>query len=178
VNTNSDQLLQDLEDSMPQGVANSAEYEEDSDDGGLSELDDLLNDSLSEAREREQYQADLKARKRNFNGMSKEEVDFCNSRMAAFEAARIWRPTANIAVFARITCKNCGDSKRIFSRWMQKQQSRTTATSRRVVTLPGPTKSLPNIVAEEQRVSAVCPTCAYLLDLDTHNPMTLQEAME
>lgn len=143
----------------------------------FSDLDELLAESMSEAEEKLQYAEDLKARKRGFTGMSKEEVDFCNSRMQAFEQARIWRPIKNLAVFARIECA-CGESRLIFGRWMQQQVSRTNPTARRWDTVPAANKHLPTESAYEVRKTPICPVCAVMQDIDTHNAVSLLEAMK
>lgn len=174
---NSDQLLSELDESIPQGVPNATRHEQDASDG-LGSLDELLADSMSDQEERAQYIADLKVRKRGFAGMSKEEVDFCNSRMQVFERERIWRPVANIAVFALFKCENCLSEKRVFARWMQQQASRTNATARRFDTVREPIKSLSTITAEEVRKVQLCTSCAHQFDLDTHGAVSLEEVLK
>lgn len=181
-----DDLLAELEDSLPQGVPNSVQFEADDEDDStllkpvddFMDLEDLLDSAMKEQHERERYQLDMKARKRSFSGMTPEEVAFCNSRMAAFEAARIWRTELNVAVFATVTCLNCGDTRRIFSRWMIKQQSRVTATTKRLMPAPKPTANVKTIAAEEPRNSAICPSCAMLEGIDTHGAVKLSEVLK
>lgn len=170
----SDRLLEEIEESMPQGQPNTTRFVADA----LDDLDQLLEESLEGSREREQYQADLKARKRGFTGMSADEVAFCNSRMAAFEQARVWRPVENLAVFTRFKCL-CGQDKLVFTRWMQAQQSRTNATSRRWDTVMAQLPGIPTRCAEELRAVDICPVCAVASrGLDLHNMVKLQEVLK
>ena len=173
--TNSDQLLADLEDSMPQGVANSTQFADDSDDL-FDSLDALLAESVTTAEQERQYALDRKARKSNFTGMSKQEVDFCNSRMAAFEMAREWIGDKSLAVFARYTCTNCLDTKTVFTRYMEHHKHRRNPTAHRWLAVTS-TKFHPEAVFESREVP-MCVSCAPMADVDTHSMRTLQEAMK
>ena len=149
----SDALLAELDESIPQGRPNTTRHENDFDD-----LDDLLKESLAAIEDKKQYEADLKARKRNFVGMSKEEVDFCNSRMAVFEAARIWETQHAISIWAQYHCTNCERDRMVFSRLMEFQQSRHNKTTNRWITVPSTTfEAMP---VKEIREVPVCPRCS------------------
>lgn len=169
---NSDQLLQELDDSIPQGVPNSTRPAIDDD---FAALDDLLSESLESINAKAQYDADLKARKRNFVGMSKEEVDFCNSRMAAFEAARIWEPQHAISVWQQFCCENCGNQRMVFSRYMEFHQSRSVATTNRWITVPS--TKMEAMPVKEVRDVPTCPRCSEW-ELDPRLMTDLKEVLE
>jgi hypothetical protein len=169
-----DSLLEELEESIPQGRPLPTRAEPDA----FDELDDLLQESLDEVSAKKQYAEDLKARKRNFTGMSAEEAAFCNSRMQAFEQARIWRPVKNLAVFTQFECTNCHDTKRVFTRWMLQEKSRTNATARRWETVAEAKANLPTEAAMETRKTSICTSCAPMLGIDTHGARTLSEVLQ
>ncbi len=166
----SDQLLAELDDSLPQGQPNATRYEDD-----LSELDALLEESVEADQERQQYQVDLKARKRGFHGMSQEEVQFCNSRMAAFEAQRVWQTTHAISVWAHYTCTRCDSMRQVFSRFMEHQQSRQVKSTHRWVTV-GATL-LEATPVKETRFTPECARCSEW-DLDPRAMVELKEVLE
>ncbi len=169
----SDQLLDELGESLPQGVPNATRFEDD-----FSELDDLLQDSVSAMEEKAAYQADLKARKKNYIGMDAAETAACVARMQAFEQARMWKPVENLAVFARYICTDCFTEKLVFTRYMQAQTSRTNPTARRWDTVAQPNKHLPTRTAVERRLVPTCPSCAVLAGLDTHTMVDLTEVLK
>lgn len=171
---NGSDLLRELEESIPQGRVNSTRPTAADD---FDDLDAMMEETLGIDRKEKEYQEDLKQRKRGFSGMSKEEVAFCNSRMAAFEAARIWFPRRNIAVFTKFTCSNCGDQAMMFSRWMQEQQSRREKTSWRWTPAAEPSPSLPNISAYEERPTALCVYCARIAGIETHELVKLDNIL-
>jgi hypothetical protein len=191
----SDDLLRDLEESIPQGVSNSTEFSDVFDElddltlrptdkpaksdvsDPFADLEGFLSESLDQDKVRSQHKLDLAARKKGFQGMSKAEVDFCNSRMQAFELARIWRATENIAVFTRFCC-SCGQDKLVFTRWMQAQVSRVVATTKHWDTVAKPIEGLPTTVAFEERKVDLCAVCAVQRDFDTHNMKPLAEVLK
>jgi hypothetical protein len=149
-------------------------------DNPFADLEQFLDEHAQEAADRGQYEADINLRKRGWPGMSQEEIAFINSRMEAFEARRIWRPERNIAVFAKYVCA-CGQDKLVFTRWMQYQQSRVNALSRRWVALTKPPAKgkLPESAAYEVRNVPMCPVCAVAeRDIDTHGMQELQEVFK
>ena len=169
----SDQLLADLDEPLPQGVPNATRLADD-----FSELDDLLADSVSAMEEKEAYQADLKARKKNYIGMDVQETAACVARMQAFEQARIWKPLENLAVFARYVCTECSSEKLVFTRFMQAQVARNNPKLRRWDTVQKPLTHLPTRCAVERRVVPLCPSCAVLQGLDTHTMVDLTEVLK
>lgn len=135
-----DDLLAELEESIPQGVSNDTGHRRRAEDaleveGDLLGLDALLVESV-EARDAEaQYKADRESARKGFAGMSKEEVDFCNSRMAAFELAKIWSPEYAVSVWNVYQCA-CGAKPRtVFSRYMEFHRSRVKDTTTRWLTV-------------------------------------------
>ena len=139
-------------------------------DDDMSSLEDLLGESQGLVEEASQHDADLKARKRGFVGMSKEEVDFCNSRMQVFEQAKTWKPRENIAVLTCFKCKNCASEQTVFTRWMQSQVSRANPSNRRFDTVLAQVEGLPTITALETRETAACFDCAagdFGVDMET-----------
>jgi hypothetical protein len=156
--TDSNKLLAELEESIPQGVPNSTQATSaDDNDDPFADLEEMLSASLAEVQQRQQYEADLKARKRGFHGMSKEEVDFINSRMAAFEEARIWEPDGAISVWALYQCK-CGCNRMVFSRYMEHQTSRVNKTTHRWITTA--TAKFEAMPVKELHKVETCPRCS------------------
>lgn len=127
-------------------------------DQDFLELDTLLAKAEGAIAAEEQYKRDREAAKRGFHGMSKEEVDFCNSRMHAFEMARIWTPTHAIGVWQRFCCTNCGQARTVFSRYMEHHQSRLNPTTHRWLTV-SETKMEATPVREDREVPT-CPKCS------------------
>lgn len=127
-------------------------------DADFAELDSLLAKAEDRIEAEAQYKLDREARKRDFVGMSAEEVAFCNSRMHAFEMARIWKPTHAISVWQQFCCTNCGQKRMVFSRYMEHHQSRTNATTHRWLTV-AETKMEATPVREEREVPT-CPRCS------------------
>lgn len=175
---NSDKLLAELEDSIPQGQPNATAYAADdaADDPDFGDLEALLHDSLQDERAKAQHKKDLEARKRGFVGMSAEEVAFCNSRMEAFEMAREWEARASYAVFQRFCCTNCGSVKTVFSRYMELHRHRRNPTARRWLAVQD-TKFHPECVVEERTVP-LCVDCGPREDLDTHNMRPFAEILK
>lgn len=165
-------LLQELEDSIPQGRPNATRFEN---DDPFAELNLMVDEAMRTTAAEAQYAQDLKAKKTGYQGLTKEEVDFCNSRMAAFEAARIWKPIRNIAVFTKFVCSNCNDQSLLFSRWLQEQQGRVQKTSKRWTPVKEPTKELPNVSAVEERLGGLCIYCASIAGINTTGLKPLQE---
>lgn len=131
-----DELLADLEESIPQGVPNATNYGRRASDTldldqDLMGLDQLLQASVSAAEAEAQYKRDRELRRKGYAGLSKEEVDFCNSRMHAFEMAREWDVEAAYAVFVQVVCTRCDTARMIFSRLMEKHQHRRVRTTKR-----------------------------------------------
>jgi DNA-directed RNA polymerase subunit M/transcription elongation factor TFIIS len=155
-----DALLSELGESMPQGQPSATAAPDD-----LSDLDELLDESMETVRAKAQYEADLKARKRNFVGMSREEVEFCNSRMAAFELARIWELQYTISVWAIYECQKCGRERMVFSRLMEHQVSRNNAKTTRWVMVEKTDPEAEQYAVKEIRQVPTCPRCSeYELD--------------
>lgn len=142
----------------------------------FADLDEDLAKAMQSVEEEQQYKKDLAAKKRGYAGFSKEEIDFINSRMAAFEEARLWRPLRNIAVFTTFRCGGCGDTKRLFTRWMQEQRSRLNAGNRRWITTPSRNEKVETIVADDERQTDICTSCAPKI-MDTHNSRPLNEVL-
>lgn len=175
VSPNSDELLRELEESIPQGQPMSTQPIEDEEDEGFAALDALLDESLGAVREKAQYEADLKMRKRGFHGMSKEEIDFCNSRMAVFEAARIWETQYAVSIWTLFQCQNCKRDRMVFSRLLEHQQSRHNAATRRWVTVNKTTFEATPV--KELRPVPTCPRCSEW-ELDPRLMTDLKEIFE
>lgn len=176
----SDDLLAELEDSIPQGIPNDTGHRRRatdpvSDDLGLDSLDALLQESTDAQQAEAQYKADREAQKRNFTGMSREEVEFCNSRMRAFEMARVWEPSHAIEVWQRFCCLGCGRDRMVFSRYMEFHKHRHNATTSRWVTVKETKLPEPTPVREDREVP-VCPRCSPW-QLDPRELTTLEEAL-
>lgn len=168
VGSDADDLLGELEESIPQGVPNSTQFSVDSPvstgrrasdaiDTDLSSLDELLNASMDAKKVEDQYKSDREARKRGFVGMSKEEVDFCNSRMHAFEMAREWDADEAYAVFIQYECEHCGSVRHIFSRIMEHHQHRHVKTTQRWVTVTS--TKLPTTPVMDAKYTPMCMDC-------------------
>lgn len=155
-------LLAELEESMPQGIPNDTGHRRRASDPAVdndfADLDELLLQSVDAVMAEQQYKKDRELKKRGYTGLSKEEVDFCNSRMHAFEMARQWDPVKAVAVFAQYTCAECDSARTVFSRLMEFHQHRFTKTSNRWLTVE--TTKLENIqtVLEDRQVP-MCMDC-------------------
>jgi thiol-disulfide isomerase/thioredoxin len=124
----SDDLLNELEESIPQGVPNATRPAPVDD---FADLESLLQDSMKDKREREQYQKDREMARKGYAGLSKEEVEYCNSRMRAFELAREWDVAEAIVVFQQFYCPHCDKARTIFSRFMERHQHRFVKSTSR-----------------------------------------------
>lgn len=135
--TQADDLLQELEDSIPQGRANDTglvlPVDTDLPEGEVDVLDMLLNESLAQVRAKEQYKKDREAAKRGYVGLSKEEVEFCNSRMRAFELAREWDADRCVAVWTQFVCAQCDTGQTIFTNLLEHWQHRHVRSTQRWV---------------------------------------------
>lgn len=174
-----DDLLAELEDSIPQGVPNDTGHRRRAtdtvtEDGEVDALDMLLQESVGVREAEEQYKADRAAAKRGFSGMSKEEVDFCNSRMHAFEMARIWTPTHAISVWQRFCCTNCDNKRMVFSRYMEHHVSRVNKSTNRWVTVRE--TAMEAMPVKEDREVPTCPRCSEW-DLDPRAMSDLAEVL-
>jgi hypothetical protein len=175
----SNDLLAELEESIPQGVPNDTGFRRRAtdpvtDDVEVDSLDALLQESVGARDAEEQYKLDRAAAKRGFSGLTKEEVDFCNSRMHAFEMARIWTPTHAISVWQRFCCLNCDNKRMVFSRYMEHHVSRVNATTHRWVTVKEtPMEAMP---VKEDREVPTCPKCSEW-DLDPRCMSDLKEVL-
>lgn len=172
-------LLAELEESIPQGVPNDTGFRRRATDAKVEDLDFAeLDAMLAKAEDRieaeAQYKLDVAARKREFVGMSKEEVDFCNSRMHAFEMARIWEPTHAISVWQMFCCTNCGRDRMVFSRLMEHHKSRVNATTHRWLTVA--TTKMEAMPVKEIREVPTCPRCSEW-DLDPRLMSDLKEVL-
>jgi hypothetical protein len=172
-------LLADLQESIPQGVPNDTGYRRRAtdavtEDTELDSLDALLQESVGAREAEDQYKLDRAAAKRGFSGMSKEEVDFCNSRMHAFEMARVWTPTHAIGVWQRFCCTNCDQKRMVFSRYMEHHQSRVNPSTHRWVTVKE-TKMEATPVREDREVPT-CPRCSEWA-LDPRDMAELKEVL-
>jgi hypothetical protein len=157
-----DPLLQELEESIPQGVPNDTGFRRRASDTEpdiepLDALDALLAESVEQAEAAARYKRDREAAKRNFVGMSKEEIEFCNTRMRAFELAREWDADDCIAIFKGYVCGKCDKSRVVFSRLMEHHQHRRVATTHRWVMVKE-SKLAPRTVYEEVDVP-MCMDC-------------------
>lgn len=163
----SDALLADLEESIPQGVASSTNYgrrASDTVDSDLLSLDALLQESMQDKLAKEQYKKDRAAAARGYVGLSKEEVEFCNSRLRAFEMAREWDVDRAIAVFAHYHCQQCDTARIVFSRLMEHHKHRHNPTAHRWVTVEKTNiKELQPVL--EDRPVPMCTTCMEQFDI-------------
>ena len=174
----SDSLLAELSDSIPQGVPNST-FSDPAEADPFAALEELLVESTQALRDKAQYDLDLKARKRGFQGMSQEEVDFCNTRMAVFEMARQWEADKAIGVFVRFTCGSCGNYTVAFSRWMEHHNHRFNPTAKRWIAVSELREQFHESVtfAREDREVDTCEDCEEVADALEELP-TLEEVLK
>lgn len=154
-----DDLLRELEESIPQGVPNATHYGRRASDldTDLASLDSLLCESMEKKQLDDQYKADRDRKGKGYAGMSKEEIDFCNSRMHAFEMAREWDADYALAVFQQFTCDKCQTTRVVFSRLMEHHQHRRVKTTQRWMTVN--TTKLPMSTVVEDRPVPMCVDC-------------------
>lgn len=151
--------LQELEESIPQGVPNDTGFRRRADDPlpEVDTLDALLAESLGAVEAEARYAKDREAKKRGFTGMTREEIEFCNSRMHAFEMARQWDADRAVAVFTGFHCTHCDTVQTVFSRLMEHHKSRFNRTTTRWVTVKE--TAMPLTTAYEQREVPMCQDC-------------------
>jgi thiol-disulfide isomerase/thioredoxin len=151
----SNDLLNELEESIPQGVPNATRPAPVDD---FADLESLLQDSMKDKREREQYQKDREMARKGYAGLSKEEVEYCNSRMRAFELAREWDVAEAIVVFQQFYCPHCDKARTIFSRFMERHQHRFVKSTSRWLTVKS-TELEEVLTVLEDRTVAMCLDC-------------------
>ena len=166
-------LMAALDDLLPQGVPNATRYELDLDP--MAGLEALLGESVKVRAEEEQYKKDREARKRGYHGLSKEEVEFCNSRMHAFEMAREWEVVECISVWTQFRCVHCNTVQMVFSRLMEHHQHRRLHHTRRWQTvLSTKIESADIVPVIEDRIVPFCEDCvveqATMLPPDNDSP--------
>lgn len=154
-----DRLLAELEESIPQGRANSTQP---TDDDDFADLESLLDESMKDAREKAQYKRDRETARKGYSGLSKEEVEYCNTRMRAFELAREWEVAEAIAVFAQFTCVRCDTARTAFTRLMERHQHRFVKTTSRWVTVKETKLEEIQTVVEDRQVPMCLDCCEEL----------------
>jgi hypothetical protein len=158
-----DKLVQELEESMPQGVPNSVRPATTLDDD-FAGLDDLLAESMEKKNAEDQQKRDREAARKGYPGMSKEEVEFCNSRMRVWEMQREWDADDCIAVFQHFHCLHCDTARVVFSRLMEHHQHRFVKTTSRWVTVKE-SKIEARTVLEDREVP-MCVDCMEEFDFE------------
>lgn len=151
-------LLAELDESIPQGVPNSTRFNLDEPDP-FADLNALLTESVADRERAEQHKRDRELARKGFPGLSREEVEFCNSRMREWELAREWEVDRTLAVFQQFTCLQCGTAHVVFSRFMEHHQHRFVASTTRWVTVKE-TKAEQVESAIEDRPVPMCADCA------------------
>jgi predicted amidohydrolase YtcJ len=159
-------LLAELEETIPQGVPNDTGFRRRADDPveEVDVLDALMAESVERLEAERQYKADREAARKGFAGMSKEEVDFCNSRLRAFEMAREWDADRCIAVFVQYVCEKCDTGQTIFSRLMEHHQHRRNPKTHRWVTVKDSKLELETVF--DQKTVPMCVNCVDELGLE------------
>lgn len=176
-----ERILAELEDSIPQGQPNDTGLRRRADDiqdveSDFADLDQFLADSLHQVDQDKQYKADRKAAANGYSGMTKEEVEFCNSRMRAFEMARVWEADKTIAVFRRYCCDTCGQYLTVFHQYMEHHKHRHNATaSRWISTLEAKFPPEPVLEVEEVPFCQSCAASEYGISL--RNMRSLEEVI-
>lgn len=183
-----DNLLQELEESIPQGVPNATRHEGDGVNYGrrasdldleFASLDSLLNESMEKRQLEDQYKRDRESRSKGYSGMSKEEIDFCNSRMHAFEMAREWDADYALAVFVQNTCLVCGSARTVFSRLMEHHQHRRVRTTQRWLVVASTKVNISPCVEEREVPMCVdCMETTFGLEVICENTPWLSDILE
>lgn len=173
-------LLQELEESIPQGVPNDTGHRRRLEDEQAEPdaLDLLLAESIGALEAEAQYKRDRVARAKGFTGLTKEEVEFCNSRMAAFEMAREWIADRAIGIYTKFTCAQCGCYHLVFSRFMEHHKHRRNSTTSRWVTVAAPAERFADDLelVREDRTVASCEDCDGIEGLED-SLRTLEEVL-
>lgn len=123
----------------------------------LPDLDALLAGAMEAKAEDEQVRVARERLKRG--GRAKEEVDADVALIRKWEAARIWEPCANVAVFDRYTCE-CGTVNTIFSHMMQQRRMRTNHETLQLIQSDEMLEHLPNLLALQHFEVGMCRHCA------------------
>lgn len=70
-----------------------------------------------------------------------------------------WKPVGTAALFTEQQCDGCGSLHRVFLQYMEIQQHRSRATSRRWLRVPIPNPFLPREVMIQPHKTHICPHC-------------------
>lgn len=133
--------------------------------GDFDDLDALLSDAVALTnRQREARQAAkaiAAARKQlNRGGLAMAEIEAIKASIAQWEEVHIWQNIANVAVFERANCANCGFESYHFQALMVKQQHRTNASARRLTRTTAVDVTLPREIRYTQVTLPLCERCA------------------
>lgn len=131
------------------------EEPQDSDD--FADLEELL---LSAKRERGERDKGKELRSKLAKGgasLSKAEVSEIESAIAKWEAERVWKPEATVAVLEIATC-GCGISVTSLQQFLQLQSLRSKPDTKRYTRVPVLDLALPRI-SREVRTERMCLPC-------------------
>lgn len=117
-------------------------------------LDELLAESLEQAREEKEAKAVAERRKRG-GTLSEEDL----ARIRAWEAKHEWKPMANVALFDKTTCNGCGRQQTIFTALLQRQEHRHLKDAMRWTAVESVDPKLPNEVAVKKYRAGMCTNC-------------------
>ncbi len=90
----------------------------------MDELELLLQESVNLQTEKKKVAEAQKRRKQVFGVTASERAEDAE-RIAAWEAAHVWRSEAAVARFLEQECLHCGDCQYLFSGLLERQSSRT-----------------------------------------------------
>lgn len=93
-------------------------------------------------------------------GRSREDIESDAAILAAWEAAHVWQPVANVAQFSQQRCKNCGEFHYHFLGYAIREDHRTDKTAQRWIATRDLKPDLPCEISLDHADVAACEACA------------------
>ena len=131
-------------------------------DTPLDDLDSLLSESVALRNdEREAKAARERLRKRaSGSGRTEAEIAADEARVQEWEMRNNWQATANVSLFEKHKCLNCGRAQTIFRQLMLKQQHRVFPNTVRWQQVDETTPELPCEIQVQKWEVGMCTNCA------------------
>lgn len=125
----------------------------------FADLEDLLASAKQERSERDKGRELRSKLAKSGNTLSKQETSEIEAAIAKWEAERVWKPEATVAVLEIATC-GCGVTVASLQQFLQLQSLRSKPDTKRYTRVPVPDLALPRI-SREVRVERLCLACLW-----------------
>lgn len=141
----------------PEGEA-EGEAETETDSDGLSDLDDLLQESLQYASDTEKLkEARKKLSKHNYaNAAERAAIE---EKVATWELQRVWLPAASVIYFTVQHCDHCRSEHHHFTGYFQRQRHKVSAIDRWIFSDKSQIAATPTLPKEVKEVLEHVQTC-------------------